>query len=218
MLRTPEQRAAVERRAHIFATGIPGCWSWPDTRPTEQDARRKFLARTAGPPPKVTELLWRAEQEIGLTDGSALLHLWQDGRRAICEEDHNALVTDHGHATGLARGLLCRSCNTREGLNHRPGTVFARYRGTAADHDPRPDDPLPGPVHRGLRPARPAGRRRLLGRPRDRRHRPVTTDPRTTDHHQEDGMPETVAGRCAAAHPEDPTPRTRASALGRTTP
>lgn len=26
------------------------------------------------------------------------------------------------------RGWLCRSCNTTEGTNREPGTIFARYR------------------------------------------------------------------------------------------
>ena len=42
------------------------------------------------------------------------LFILQGGRCAVCG-DPQKLVVDHDHATGLARGLLCRSCNCREG-------------------------------------------------------------------------------------------------------
>lgn len=54
-----------------------------------------------------------------------LMAKWQAGRCAIC--GHVAvLVNDHDHQTSLVRGLLCRSCNTLEGMGHQG--VFAKYR------------------------------------------------------------------------------------------
>jgi Recombination endonuclease VII len=44
----------------------------------------------------------------------AALYRLQNGRCAVCPSTEN-LHVDHDHATGLVRGLLCRSCNVREG-------------------------------------------------------------------------------------------------------
>lgn len=41
---------------------------------------------------------------------------WQAGRCAACGKDAGRkIVLDHCHQNGLARGFLCRPCNTREG-------------------------------------------------------------------------------------------------------
>ena len=45
----------------------------------------------------------------------AALHRLQSGRCAVCASP-GELQVDHDHATGLTRGLLCRSCNQREGM------------------------------------------------------------------------------------------------------
>lgn len=41
-------------------------------------------------------------------------HRWHRGRCAMCGQTPTELVEDHDHASGLVRGLLCRSCNLRE--------------------------------------------------------------------------------------------------------
>ena len=56
-----------------------------------------------------------------------LLIEWQAGRCAICG-DHCRLVEDHDHTTGMTRGYLCSSCNTREGTYRGSATVFGKYR------------------------------------------------------------------------------------------
>ena len=50
-------------------------------------------------------------------DGYDLLRWWQDGRCAMCGTSSQSLVVDHCHESGLVRGLLCGSCNTKEPHN-----------------------------------------------------------------------------------------------------
>lgn len=59
-------------------------------------------------------------------DSNRDLDNWQAGRCAVCAYALGELVTDHDHRTGLVRGLLCRSCNTREGMG--ANGPIARYR------------------------------------------------------------------------------------------
>lgn len=111
-------------------TANPLCWYWPVQLPTEDEARRKFFehAERTGCTPEQAHVLWdleRAADAIGA--GDDVLARWQDGRCAICGKVRE-LVCDHDHATGLVRGWLCRSCNTTEGTNQDPDTIFARYR------------------------------------------------------------------------------------------
>ncbi|MFE6904016.1 endonuclease VII domain-containing protein [Streptomyces sp. NPDC057717] len=61
------------------------------------------------------------------------LHDIQDGTCATC--DAPAYAIDHDHTTGLVRGLLCVSCNKREGMcwrreldgGHRGDPCFHAY-------------------------------------------------------------------------------------------
>lgn len=109
----------------------PVCWGWPVAVPTEEDARRKFIedAERRGCTPGQAGALWDMERAADALVGGAdaVLARWQDGRCAICGRIRD-LVCDHDHATGLVRGWLCTSCNTTEGTNHEPDTIFARYR------------------------------------------------------------------------------------------
>lgn len=103
---TPAQRreqvrlhsALMERLARLERE--PDCWSWPI--PPEREYATEDEARAA-------------------------LSAWQHGRGCAICGDRERCVEDHDHATGLVRGKLCRSCNTREGMGH--GTApFVKYR------------------------------------------------------------------------------------------
>lgn len=109
----------------------PVCWGWPTDLPTGAGVQRRFIeeAERRGCTPEQAAVLWdlecAADALVGDDDGT--LARWQDGRCAICGQARD-LVCDHDHSTGLVRGWLCHSCNTREGTNQEPDTIFARYR------------------------------------------------------------------------------------------
>jgi hypothetical protein len=109
--------AAKAVLAEAEAAREPSCWSWelPD-----EDLKNAVRAEWAD----------IARMRVSLDDpetfGSLLMEAWHRERCAICGRTGLHLVTDHDHATGLERGLLCRSCNIAEGMNH--GGVWRRYR------------------------------------------------------------------------------------------
>jgi hypothetical protein len=102
----------------------PACHSWPVLSPDELRERRFAQDRVdAG------DKLWSPELEEHLRanwDGLAALYEWQDDRCAVCGTKRGSLMVDHDHETALVRGLLCGTCNTREGMG-RQG-AFAAYR------------------------------------------------------------------------------------------
>jgi hypothetical protein len=112
----PEQQAKIaahEQAAYrVWVEGIPACWDWPTDTPV--DARGGLSDAT-----------WKALGEYGRA--LSLVDTWQDGRCAVCG-DRGSLKEDHDHATGLTRGYLCNSCNTKEGAAYRDYLVFTRYR------------------------------------------------------------------------------------------
>jgi hypothetical protein len=96
----------------------PVCWSWPVPEDLNDlaEAAVARLSREAA-----AAVLYSNEAHA-----ATALETWHEGRCAICGWNREELVTDHDHETGLIRGLLCRSCNTREGI--RGDGVFAAYR------------------------------------------------------------------------------------------
>ncbi|MFE9855624.1 endonuclease domain-containing protein [Streptomyces sp. NPDC005780] len=112
-------------------TANPLCWYWPSELASPERARRTFLehAERQGSTLEQAEVLWKLESAAESLTGDAAVVLadWQEGRCAICGKARE-LVCDHDHATGLIRGWLCSSCNTAEGANLEPDTIFARYR------------------------------------------------------------------------------------------
>ncbi len=94
---------------------------------SREDEIARVLAEQVGKP----EHLRYERQHIELMlDGDSSTGRWalfHQGRCAVCAVRGQHLVDDHCHASGQVRGLLCRSCNVREG---RSGSdpLFVRYR------------------------------------------------------------------------------------------
>lgn len=98
--RSPKQvesdRAIKRERRMARWEELGGRWYKPLPTWTQRDKRR-----------------WKL---YGVTPGDILrIRIEQDGRCAVCEQ-RDALVVDHDHATGKARGLLCSGCNKAEGF------------------------------------------------------------------------------------------------------
>lgn len=117
---TRDQHGLLDFAAEWGGWGIlpaePACWSWPVL-----DEARAMLQR------------WRDEDPatIGRVAHATLfgdaIRLHHQGRCAICGRPGNE-VEDHDHTTGLVRGWLDRGCNTSEGMNRDPGSVYGMYR------------------------------------------------------------------------------------------
>ena len=59
---------------------------------------------------------WELRQSGWTLKTYQLVYATQKGKCAICLRSMKVLCADHNHATGTARGLLCRDCNRALGL------------------------------------------------------------------------------------------------------
>ncbi|PVC80585.1 hypothetical protein DBP19_36215 [Streptomyces sp. CS090A] len=121
-------KAREDADAQWWRAFAPACWGWP-VATTFQEWRPSF---EVGPgdhqytQQSADDLLKLCESDPE-TRASTYLYEWQDGRCAICESGSD-LVEDHDHATALVRGLLCRGCNTKEGMDRGSVGPYAKYR------------------------------------------------------------------------------------------
>jgi hypothetical protein len=107
----------------------PACWSWapPPWREVGEEIAIVMAAQATRPLDErldegVLEMLWAAgpralrwaEFHTGVR--ASVAYLQRVGPRcAMCGVRQMRLITDHEHATGLERGLLCHGCNVMEG-------------------------------------------------------------------------------------------------------
>lgn len=84
-------------------------------------------------------LFWEPPQYGPWPRDVSPLRVWHDGRCGLCGFV-DSLVMDHDHRTGLERGLLCRSCNTSDGMGRYPNMDLWRDGLNTANHigPPRP--------------------------------------------------------------------------------
>lgn len=111
----------------------PACWAWPlPDEPAPDTADHHTL--------------------------DFYIYEWQQYRCGICSYGLDDLVMDHHHPTVLARGYLCRGCNTKEGHARGVTDVYARWRacpvvallGVRITYSaPHLNPPPPDPAHRG---------------------------------------------------------------------
>lgn len=92
--------ARMGRPIHKIHSGDPICWAW----------QRFTWPRGMSP-----------------THQMRLLRQWHGKRCGICNMV-GELVIDHDHRSGWVRGLLCDSCNRKEGISRVQDDVYARWR------------------------------------------------------------------------------------------
>jgi hypothetical protein len=120
-------RRSQPNPAPVHTGPEPACWDWP--LPVSFDTWVPGFEVGPGNDQYTQEAADDLLRLCGDRERRSSFYLseWQDGRCAICMRGGH-LIDDHDHATGLIRGLLCRSCNTREGLNQGSTGIFAAYR------------------------------------------------------------------------------------------
>jgi hypothetical protein len=91
-------------------TDSPACHSWA-VLAREELAARWRAASAAKPSAFPIPADWAPAEPH---DRQLLLE-WQQFRCAVCASSGVDLVEDHDWNTGLTRGFLCESCNSREG-------------------------------------------------------------------------------------------------------
>lgn len=125
-----KRQAVQEAARRRYLAAEPACWSWPV--PDDLASWEPPVEYTVGsgeyelPQEVIDDLM--AVDRTPAGRAAALLSWWQDGRCAVCNVRGMHLCEDHDHESGLVRGMLCRSCNTREGLDCGTEGPFARYR------------------------------------------------------------------------------------------
>lgn len=114
-----------QERNEAAWTADPACWSWPVPSPLPRPKMPTGISDATAA--RITAMYDSTAESLQ----AAQLEEWQAGRCAICGGGQRVLVEDHDHTSGLVRGWLCRSCNTREGSSRRRSTAesgLAKYR------------------------------------------------------------------------------------------